>query len=208
MSELRPGITALLTCHPIRMRTGYLMRALKSVCAQTLQPDAVVVVNDIGKHGAGWSRREALAHVTTTRFAWLDSDDHWYPNHLEKLNQVMNDTGAKYVFSYFDGQSDPFATSEEPNGHFGKVFDVHNPHHTTITAMIDTELAREVGYGESDREGTYSNEDWPFIAKFAQFCAERGYSMVHLPEKTWYYDQNGIMNSSGLPNKGDATFPF
>lgn len=208
MSDLRPGITALIACHPIRMRNGYLVRAVKSACAQTLQPDAIVIVNDVAKKGAGWTRREALSQVRTTRFAWLDSDDYWYPWHLKKLNDLMDETKAKYAFSYFDGQGDPFASTESPQGHFGREFDVHNPHHTTITAMIDTELALEVGYGDSDLDGKYSNEDWPFIVRFAQLCAERGYSMVHLPEKTWYYEQNPGMNSSGLPTQGDAALSF
>lgn len=205
MSDLRPGITALIACHPIRMRNGYLVRALKSAAGQTLQPDAIVVVNDVEKQGAGWTRREALAHVRTTRFAWLDSDDWWYPRHLEKLNTLMDETKAKYVFSYFEGQGDPFVSAADPEGHFGRVFDIHNPHHTTITALIDTELALEVGYGDSDRskDAKFSNEDWPFIVRFAQLCVERGYSMVHLPEKTWYWEQNG-MNTGGLPNQGDA----
>lgn len=185
------------------MRNGALVRALRSACAQTLQPDAIIVVNDAEKKGAGWTRRQALAQVNTTRFAWLDSDDWWYPEHLRKLNQLMDQTGAKYAFSYFDGAGDPFSTKDSPQGHFGKPFDIHNPHHTTITAMIDTALAQEVGYVDSDLSGNFSNEDWPFIVRFAELCVERGYSMIHLPEKTWFWEQNGL-NTGGLPTRGDA----
>jgi hypothetical protein len=196
MSELRPGITAVIAAHPARLRNGFLVRALKSVCSQTLQPDAILVVNDVEKRGAGWARQTILNQVNTTRFAWLDSDDKWYPQHLEKLSRLMDETGAKYVFSWFDGQYDPL-------GHFGKQFNVCAPHHTTITALVDTALAQEVGYPESDHAGVYSGEDWVFISRMAEICCERGFSMVHLPEKTWWWEQ-GNQNSSGLPNKGDA----
>lgn len=193
---LRPGITAVIAAHPARLRNGLLAQAFMSVCRQTLQPAAIIVVNDIEHLGAGFTRRTILEQVQTEWMAWLDSDDYWYPNHLEKLWNVAQETGAKYVYSWFDGPSDPL-------GHFGKVFDPCNPHHTTITALMDVTMAKEVGYTDSAKDWPVSNEDLIFIFKMSEMACERGFKIVHLPEKTWYYRQDG-QNSSGLPGKGDA----
>lgn len=199
---LRPGITAIIAAHPARLRNGLLLRALKSVCAQTLQPEAILVVNDKDKHGAGWTRRKILEQVNTTKMAWLDSDDYWKNTHLGDLDEVMEETGAKYVYSYFDARYDPFSKND-PNGHFGRVFDPCNPHHTTITALVDVALAKEVGYEDTVEEGPYSEEDWKFIVRFSELCCERGYKMIHLPKKTWVWDQGG-QNTSGRSDQGDA----
>lgn len=194
--SLRPGITALVTAHPARFNSGLLARALTYVCRQQLQPDHIIVVNDKDRRGAGATRDEALRMVQTQWFAWVDSDDYWYPSHLLDLYTCAQETGAKYVFSWFDGRGDPL-------GHFGKTFDVHNPHHTTITALIDTEIAQSIGYPETDHEGQFSNEDWAFIVKFAEHCVNTGDKMVHLPKRTWYWEQAN-QNTSGKPGQGDA----
>jgi glycosyltransferase involved in cell wall biosynthesis len=203
VTDLRPGITAVIAAHPARLRSGLLARALTSVCKQTLQPDAILVVNDKDQHGAGWTRRTILEQVNTTLFAWLDSDDYWYPTHLEKLNKLMQETGAKYVFSYFDAMNDPFRSAKDPQGHFGKTYDVCNPHHTTITALVDTALAKGIGYEDTELDGQFSSEDWKFIARFAEQCCRDGFRMEHLPERTWFWEQ-GSQNSSGKPGQGDA----
>lgn len=193
--ELRKGVTAVVIAHPARLSNGLLTRALQSITEQTRQPDAIIVVNDIGRHGAGWARREALRQVRTTRFAWLDSDDFWYPNHLADLNQVMDEVpDCRYVYSWFDGP--------DPLGHFGIPFNPCTPHHTTITCLIDTALAKEVGYQDNE-SGPFANEDWNFILGFSALCCERGYKMTHLAKRTWFYEQHG-QNSSGKPGQGDA----
>lgn len=195
MSDLRPGITAILTAHPQRLQNGMLAQALTSVCRQTYQPAAIIVVNDIEHKGAGFARRTVLDMVQTTWMAWLDSDDYWYPNHLQELHDEAERTGAKYVFSWFDGRNDPL-------GHFGKPFNTASPHHTTITALIDVELAKNVGY-EDTADGPFSEEDWKFIVRFSEECHRNGYPMVHLPKRTWFWRQEG-QNTSGKPNQGDA----
>lgn len=197
MSELRPGITVLIAAHPARLRNGLLVEAVQSVCQQTLQPDAIIVVNDIGKRGAGWNRRTLVETVNTTWMAWLDSDDLWFPNHLETLYNKAVETGARYVYSWFQGNHDPL-------GHFGKEFNPCNPHHTTITALVDVAMAKQISYEDTSAEGQFSDEDWKFIVRFAEICCREGYPMVHIPQKTWYWRQSG-QNSSGRPNQGDAT---
>jgi glycosyl transferase family 2 len=193
---LRPGITACVAAHPARFNNRLLLRALDSITNQTLQPDAILVVNDKDKHGAGWTRRTILSQINTEWLAWLDSDDYWYDDHLEKLWKVQQDTDSVYVYSWFDAKYDPL-------GHFGKVFNVCAPHHTTIVALVNTALAQEVGFRDSMEGSPYSEEDWGFIAKFCELACERELKITHLAERTWFWEQ-GLQNTCGQPNKGDA----
>lgn len=180
------------------------MAAIDSVTKQTMQPDTIIVVNDQERAGAGRTRQKLLSMVQTEWLAWLDSDDMWFAEHLEKLHKAAEDTGAVFAFSYFDALSDPFTNGGRvPTGHFGVPFDPCNPHHTTITFLAKTEIAQRIGFQESQKEGQFSEEDWKHIAGFANYCCENGLKMTHLAEKTWHWRQQG-QNSSGKPGQGDA----
>lgn len=196
MTELRPGITVCIAAHPARFGvTGLLRRATESALSQTLQPAAILICNDQDRQGAGWTRQRLLEQVATEWVAWLDSDDEWEPEHLEKLFRVAVETEAVYVYSWFHGP--------DPLGHFGLPFNPCTPHHTTSVYLARTELVQEVGY--SDSQGPpFSNEDWDFLVRFSQLCCERNLNMVHLAERSWTYHQHG-QNSSGIPGQGDAS---
>lgn len=192
----RPGITALVAAHPARLTSGLLNEAFGSITAQTMQPDTIIVVNDLERAGAGRTRQKLLRMVETEWLAWLDSDDHWYPNHLEDLYRVAMETNAVYAYSWFDAPADPL-------GHFGLPFNPCTPHHTTITALVKTELLQEVGCADSQVDGRFSNEDWSMIAGIASLACERGLKITHLPKRTWYWRQQG-QSTSGRPGQGDA----
>lgn len=197
-----PGITVLIAAHPARLRNGMLTNALASVAAQTKQPEAVVVVNDCDRKGAGATRRTLLSFVKTEWIAWIDSDDEWLPEHLEKLYRVAVETDSVYVFSYFHG-ADPFTDGgKAPDGHLGRPFNVCDPHHTTMAILERTDIALEAGFDDS-QPGPFSNEDWGHISRFCKIACERGLKVTHLPERTWIWRQQG-QNSSGQPNQGDA----
>lgn len=192
---LRPGITVLIAAHPARFRGGLLTRAFASVIAQTQIPEAICVVNDGERQGAGWTRQTLLRNVDTEWIAWLDSDDEWEPEHLEKLHKVAVETQSVFVFSWMHGA--------DPLGHFGLPFNPCTPHHTTMTHLVRTDIAQEVGFPDSATEGTFSNEDWAFITGVSKLACERGLKMTHLAERTWTYHA-GPHSSSGLPGQGDA----
>lgn len=193
--ELRPGITACIASHPGRSRNGKLTRALASVSAQHLLPEQIIVGVDKDRRGAGWNRQQILSRVDTEWMAWLDSDDEWYPQHLRRCAETAQDTGAWFVFPWFDAPGDPL-------GHFGLPFNPAAPHHTTITFLVRTELARVVGFNTAPSE-RHSNEDWHHLLGLCEIAVARDYPMVHLPERTWYWHMDGG-NSSGLPGQGDA----
>ena len=191
--QLRPGVTVCIASHPARTQT-WLPVAVQSVLNQTRQPDAILVVNDVDRKGAGWTRRTLLQAVQTEWIAWLDSDDEWYPQHLEKLLNHALETGAAYVYSWFDGG--------DPLGHFGLPFNPCTPHHTTMGHLVKTEIAQRVGFYDS-QPGPFSNEDWLYIVGISEIACREGLIMSHLPERTWLYRQAG-QNSSGQPGQGDA----
>jgi len=192
--KLRPGVTVFIAAHPARLKNGMLARALASVNAQTKQPEAIAVVNDTERKGAGWTRRTLLDLVQTEWIAWLDSDDEWLPEHLAKLTEVAAATDSVFVYSWFHGN--------DPLKHFGLPFDPCHPHHTTMNVLVRTDIAKRVGFNDS-QPPPYSNEDWGFITGVAAICCAEGLKMTHLPEKTWHYHQQG-QNTSGQPTQGDA----
>lgn len=192
--DLKPGVTVCIAAHPARLKNGLLARALASVMAQTFQPEEVIIVNDKERLGAGDTRARLLDRVSTEWIAWLDSDDEWSPEHLEKLLRVALDTDSVFTFSYFHGA--------KPFDHFGIPFNPCTPYHTTMNVLVRTEIAKEVGFPVS-APGTFSNEDWAFITGVAKICCERGLKMTPLAERTWTYHA-GHGNSCGQPGQGDA----
>ncbi len=196
MTDLRPGLTVLVACHPERLSNGLVVETFASIARQTLQPDTIIVVNDLERAGAGRTRQKLLRLVETTWLTWIDSDDLMLPTHLEKLWNHAQETGAVFVNSWFYAPGDPL-------GHYGKKLDPCNPHHTTITFMARTDISQEVGFPETQENWPVSNEDLAFIFGFAKLCCERGLIMSHLAERSWRWRQEG-QNSSGKIGQGDA----
>lgn len=197
-------ITVAIPAHPARIRNGMLNRAIASAMLQTTHPVALSVAVDIGGDGAPITRQRALDAVTTDWVAFLDSDDLFMPHHLEALSKHALDTGADFVYSWFkvmDAQGrilehDPVF----PPTHFTEPFDPLNPIETTITTLVRTALAKEVGFQELNRgHDTNTGED----RFFTLGVMDAGGIISHLVEKTWIWVHHGH-NTSGRPTKGDA----
>lgn len=138
--------------------------------------------------------------VETPWVAFLDSDDEMDPCHLERIYAAAQEQGADYVYPWFRvrGGGDPFPQF------FGKPWDNAQPHQTTVTTLVRTELAQSVGFmypddGETFPDGNRAGEDWHFTLG----CMARGAKIYHHPEVTWTWHHHGA-NSSGMPGRGDA----
>lgn len=168
-------------------RSAFLQRAVGSVLQQTYPVGQLSISVDHQRRGAWGNRQLALNGITTHWTAFLDDDDAFMPQHVEKLVDFAHQTNADYVFSWFEVVEgyDPFPQ------HFGKKYDVAAPHHTTITVLVKTELAREVGFRQAD-----GGEDWDFTLR----CIEAGATIEHLPERTWWWYHN-THNTSGRPDR-------
>ena len=176
-------------------RVSKLRIAVESVLYQTYGAATISIPVDHAKQGAAINRQRGLDSVTTEWVAFLDDDDRFYPEHLEKLIECALKTEADYVYSWYDvkGGSDP-----RPE-YFGMEFDPANPNQTTITTLVRTDLAKSVGFVWDDPhldspDRHYAGEDW----FFTKGCNDLGAKIVHLPEKTWEWVHWGG-NTSGLP---------
>jgi hypothetical protein len=203
-----PEITVVIPAHPARVANGMLDRAVQSVKNQMLPAAAISIAIDETGQGAAATRQRALDAVQTEWVAFLDSDDLFYPEHLRVLAAGAKIYRADYLFSYYmvhgpDGRPWP---GNDPLGHFGKPFNPKAPHQTTITTLVRTKLAKQIGFREVAPgaliDGQHYGEDFQFTVE----CAEAGARIVHIPRRTWAWSHHG-MNSSGIPGRGDATTP-
>src|SRR6202000_2030863 len=149
--------------------------------------------------GAIATRNRALAHVTTPYVAFLDDDDEMLPEHLISLWSTKEMNDADYVYSYYPvvDPSGPRRPDLDPLGTFGKPFDPKRPVQTTVTTLVRTELAQDVGFSIPDDipptpDGNRAGEDWAFTLG----CVAAGAYIHHLPERTWLWHWHG-MNTSG-----------
>lgn len=181
-------------------REHMLREAISSVTSQTMPCNSLVML-DVEHAGAPATRDKGLRLVETPWVAFLDDDDLFKPYHLEHLLAHAYQTDADYVFSWFEtlpNGSDPFPSSS----HYEAPWDPENPRQTTITTLVRTELAQEVGF-LGDRtdtgDGMTAGEDWAFTLG----CNRLG-KISHLVEKTWYWRHWGFGgpgrpgNTSGL----------
>lgn len=208
----RPTISVVIPAHPARFRNGKLQRALDSVYSQTQCPDAVCLAIDVDGDGAAPTRDRALRQARTEWVAFLDSDDVFMPRHIELLLGHVLREGADFGYSWFKIlQEHPDGTSQIleddpvfPMGHYVNDWDPAAPIETTITTIVRTELAIEVGMIALDRGEVNSGED----ARFTLECMKAGAKITHLKRKTWLWSHHWLTdkimgNTSGMPGRGD-----
>lgn len=172
-------------------READLARALHSVSCQTLPTEHVIVVCDRDGEGAAATRQRALEMVVTPWVAFLDDDDWFAPIHLERMLAHALETGADFVYSWF--QTVPPGLDPFPHTHFTRDFDPDDPIETTITTLVRTGLAQQVGFKPLERGENNGGED----RYFTLGCLAAGAFISHLKERTWYWNMHG-RNTSGL----------
>lgn len=189
-------------------RRPQLLRALRSVGKQTMLAEDLSVAVDVEHAGAPVTRQRALDGLATgvEWVAPLDDDDEFMPFHLEALHAHAMETGADYVYSWFelvgpDGMSYGDYDPVFPETHFTNPFDPAEPIETTITILIKRELLAAVGYVELDRpeeyaKGASTGEDRNLTLR----CIEAGATISHLVRRTWRWHHHG-RNTSGRPDR-------
>jgi|SRR5262245_40098479 len=165
-------------------RDFQLKQALKSVTGQTYKPKDVIVETDTMHAGAAVTRHAGLMKVKTDWVAFLDDDDIFMPQHLEHLLIHALDTEADYAYSWF--YTIPLGCDPFPSGHYTEPWDPANPRQTTVTTLVKTALAQQVGFlmplGANTPDGMRPGEDWDFTLG----CNQLG-KISHLVERTWYW---------------------
>lgn len=192
-------VTIVIPTHPARVKNSMTKRAVGSALMQTYMPSAVIVEIDKEREGAAVTRNRGLQKVTTDWVAFLDSDDQLKANHLATLISGVVSHEADYVYSWYDA----IGFFKDPLPHFGKVFDPEHPTQTTITTLVRTELAQEVGFRNVEPgkliDGQRYGEDFQFTTE----VIAKGGKILHIPQRTWLWNAHGA-NTSGLPTQGDA----
>lgn len=188
--HLRDGVTVAIPTIP--PRNGLLLRALASVSAQTVLPDAVAIAVDYNHDGVWVTRKRAIEMAQTRYVAFLDDDDEFLPHHIERLLNCMEEHQADLVYSCFE--SVPPGWTEL--GICGPAFDPERPPATvTITVLIDRQLASTVKLGPPDPGWRNALDDQLLL----QGALALGAKVVHLPEVTWRYHMDG-RHTSGQPH--------
>jgi len=202
----RPQIGVIIPSIP--PRKALLLRALTSVGRQSLPAADVSVAVDLEQAGAPAARQRALRGLGsgTDWVAPLDDDDEFLGFHLRALYDHALETGADYVYSWYElvdptgmsyGDTDPVF----PPTHFSEPFNPADPVETTITILIRRELLESVGYEALDRPDAYAagastGEDRNLTLR----CIEAGATISHLVRRTWRWHHHG-RNTSGRPDR-------
>lgn len=187
-------VTVAMATIPPRCGPGGLMEmAVRSAQEQIYHPaGGISVALDVNKEGAASTRQRALDAVRTPWVAFLDDDDYLYPQHIQVLWDLAYDQGADYVYSWFDGNN-PFPM------HRGRQFKLEEPHHTTMTVMVRTELAKEASFLMEDGplHQDWMGEDWMFLLRCAKLSNG---NFAGTGTVTWHYRAHAS-NTSGLPTR-------
>jgi hypothetical protein len=200
-------IGVVMPSHPTRDKNGYTQRAIHSVWKQELPAQSLSVFSDVNRRGAPYARQQALLMNNQPWTAFLDSDDAFMAKHLRVLAEAQSATGADYVYSWFHLVQFGRVLDHDPVfpvTHFTDAWDNDKPRQTTMTVLVRTELAREIGFWAPEDETTFSDghrvgEDYVFTLG----CMNAGAKIYHVVERTWYWHHHGL-NTSGRPDQGDA----
>lgn len=173
-------VTVVIPTHPGRERLCG--QAVDSVLAQTRQAEAIVVERDVGRAGAAVTRNRGLAKVTTAWVAFLDSDDSFAPEHLEKLVACAERTGADVVYPCPVVLGAPI-----PRLRFGLPFSeqaLRAGNYIPVTVLARTEAVRAAGGFQCPPGSDF--EDWGLWLALLDLGAR----FEHLPEATWMWNRH------------------
>lgn len=188
-NDVKSDVTVCIPTIP--PRGMMLAQAVLSVSQQTLPAAALSIAVDTEHCGAWHTRQRAVDAARTEWLCFLDDDDLFKPQHIQRLRECAEETGADYTYSYWD-----LSVTHDYLGHFGKVFDPANPHHTTMTVFVRTELAQAIRFTPRGPQDEAGGEDW----RFTLGCVAAGAKIVHLPEQTWVW-RHHQSNTSGREDR-------
>jgi glycosyltransferase involved in cell wall biosynthesis len=183
---------SVATVIPVRNRAKFIERALNSVASQTYQPAEIIVVDDASTDGtpdivislakeipkihlvtlqenvgAAEARNLGVREARSDLIAFLDSDDIWYPQKIEK--QILEFRYDKSVVAVFSGSrviynDRSFSYIPSPDVTLADLY-FSNKCSTTSSALITKKALLEVG--GFDRTLT-SSEDWDLFIRLAE----------------------------------------
>lgn len=186
---------------PTYNRPSYLARALASIRAQTYQDYEIIVINDAGEDvqrlcelfgpmtylvhkknkGLAAARNTGIKNAKGKLIAYLDDDDMWLPQHLEKLAALKDTTscGVVYSDSYFWREERKF---ELPLSCDYSPAEIQSRNLTPICSVVhDKELWDRAGKFNEELKNLEDYDLWLRISKLTDF--------KHLKEVTALYSK-------------------
>lgn len=197
---MKDDITVVIPHIPTR--PAQLLRAIHSVNLQNHPADAISVVTDTEKRGAGRTRNRALAMARTMWVAFLDDDDLFYKNHLDVLIRHALETGADVVYSACAvvhdklGLLPPDHPGFEEWGRPGQPFDedlLRQKSYLPVTSLVRRTMAQQSSF-EPPAGSHY--DDWGFYLGLLDL----GAMFSHVERVTWQWN-HGDFNTSGQPDR-------
>lgn len=192
---MNPKVSVII---PTYKRAHLVTRAIASVRNQTFQDFEIIVVDDCSpddtksavmavgdprirylRHernkGLPSGRNTGIAAAHGEYIAFLDDDDSWLPEKLERQLHVVDGYGAVLCGALINGEYIKIFRGKEvslDDLRKGNEFD-------PSSLLVDASILRQVGFDESLRQG----EDWDAFIRLAQVCRIR-----YLAEPLLLYD--------------------
>ena len=208
-----PQVSVIIPTHN---RAGLLSAAVQSVLAQTFQDFEIIIVDDCSSdgtravvqrfadcrirylrhpaaRGGGAARNTGIAHALGEIVAFLDDDDEWYPDKLERqLNALRRSepgTAAVYCgYRIVERASGRVRGSMRPSaaGDLSGELLARNPIGGTSCMVVRKELLDRVG-GFDERLPSFQDRDlWIRLARETRF------SYVQEPLLNYYVHENKV----------------
>ncbi|ANX12076.1 glycosyl transferase family 2 [Fictibacillus arsenicus] len=195
---------------------AYIDQAIKSALSQTYKNIEIIVVNDGStKHvekikpflnqikylekpngGTGSALNLGIRHATGSYFAWLSSDDIYYPQKIEKQLQFMHTTGAMVSYTnYFvinelgKKISSPMGVYFHDNKQFLRILR-RRCFINGCTVMMKMEIFKEFGLFDESLKFTQDYDYWLRIVpryKFHYFSEPLIHYRMHVNMGTKKY---------------------
>jgi glycosyltransferase involved in cell wall biosynthesis len=183
------NVTAVI---PVRNRADLISRALESVASQTYPAEEIIVVDDASTDGtsdivmnlaktinnlrlitlkenvgAAEARNVGIQQAKGDLIAFLDSDDRWYPEKLEKqLNEFRSDDDVVAVFSGSVVINDDSSFRYTPRSDITPIILYHSNALGTLSSAVISKKAL-VQIGGFDRL-LPSCQDWDLYIRLAR----------------------------------------
>lgn len=90
---MNPSVATVIPYSPEHTPARMLLRAKESVRAQSVSTE-IITIEESAQKGPAWARNAGIRATETDFVAFLDADDVWYPDKLEKQLKAMDKHGV------------------------------------------------------------------------------------------------------------------